>query len=519
VAVVIFLLSCCGCERFPKAADFTFINGAEPESLDPAVVTGQPEERLCMALFEGLTSRNGHGEIEPGMAERWEISPDGKTYTFHLREAHWSNGDPVTAFDFFRSWKRVLDPQTAARYVEQLYYLENAEQYNHGAMTDFSKVGVQAIDIKTLRVRLKQPTPFFLQICAFMTLLPVHFPSIEQWGEDWIKPGKLVSNGAYELEDWRIDDRIRLRANPWSWRKNQVHLPVIDVLPTSQATTAFNLFYSGKVDLVLDKGLIPTFLIPSIKKKPYVHSTPFLATYFYRFNTTRPPFNNRLVRKALDLAIDKRRIVEKITQAGEQPAGSFTPPGMPGYRPPAGLEYNPAEARRLLAEAGFPDGQGFPPFSILYNSSEINEQIAVEVQAMWHDQLHLRVHLRTEEWKVYLGSLQKLDYDVARSTWVGDYDDPNTFLGCFLSTSGNNNTGYENPRFDHLINEANRQTNPARRFQLMREAESLLVEQDLPLAPLYHFVGITLYDGTKWKGIEPNLVDEHPLREMDRVSK
>jgi oligopeptide transport system substrate-binding protein len=515
LAVIAFLsFFFTSCRRAQPTADLTFINGAEPESLDPAIVTGQPEGRLCLALFEGLTSFDAAGLLGPAIAESWDISPDGRTYTFHMRDTRWSNGDPVTADDFVQSWKRVLDPAFASKYVEQLYYVENAEAYNNGKITDFDRVGVKALDPLTLQVRLANPTPFFLDLCAFQTLMPVHLRSIARWGDDWIKPGKLVSNGAYMLEDWRIDDHIRLKANPYYWRKEKVSLQVIDALPISQATTAFNLFYSGRVDLLLDKGLVPPLIIGEIRKQPYFHANPFLGTYFYRFNVKRPPFNDARVRKALALAIDKTRIVEKITRAGEPIAGSFSPPGLPGYTPPAGLSYNVADARRLLGEAGYPEGKGFPKFSILYNNSEVNEQIATEIQAMWHEQLGLQVNLRTEEWKVYLNSMQSLDYDVCRSSWVGDYNDPNTFLGCFLTHSGNNCTGYSSAEYDRLVNEANQQTDSKVRVAMLRQAETILVEKDLPMTPIYYYVGITLYDGTKLGGLEPNVIDEHPLREM-----
>jgi oligopeptide transport system substrate-binding protein len=511
------LLPFTGCSRLsaPKA-DFTFINGAEPESLDPGIVTGQPDGRLCLALFEGLTSRNADGSIQPGMAERWEISPDLKTYTFHIRDTQWSNGDPVTAQDFVRSWERVLNPALASKYADQLYYLENAEAYNTGKLTDFTQVGVKAIDGHTLIVRLKNPTPFFLDLCSFTTLLPVHTASIAQYGDDWIKPGKLISNGAYKLAEWRIDDHIRLVANPHYWRASSVHFKVIDALPTSNANTSFNLFYAGKADMIIDKGQIPQLILNEIRNEPYFHANPFLATYFYRFNVTRKPFNDVRVREALALALDKDRIVTRITKAGEKTAGSITPPGVPGYNPPTGLGHNLEQARKLLADAGFPDGRGFPKFSVLYNNSELNKQIAIEIQAMWHDGLGLNVDLRTQEWKVYLNTLDALDYDVARSSWVGDYNDPYTFLGCFMAGRGNNRTGYANPAYDKLLDQANAEPDPAKRMTLLQQAETILVEKDVPFVPIYYFVGIVLYDESKIGGFIPNVVDEHPLRELYR---
>ncbi len=511
------LLTCafgllCGCGVTEPPADFTFINGAEPESLDPAIVTGQLEGRLCNALFEGLLARDENGTLVPGMAERWEISPDARTYTFHLRDSRWSNGDPVTAHDFVYSWRRALLPATASRYAEQLYYLENGEALNRGQLTDPERLGVRAQDDRTLIVRLREPTPFFLELCAFTTLLPVHRPTIERWGDLWTKPGRMVSNGAYTLADWRIDYRIRLKANPHSWRAPTVRFKTIDALPISSATTAFNLFHAGQVQLVMDKGVIPTTLLPVLREKPYFHSAPFLATYFYRFNCNRKPFTDARVRMALALALDKKRIVERITQAGEPITGAFTPPGIPGYTPPRGLGYDPERARALLAEAGYPGGRGFPATSILYQTSLFEEKIAVEIQASWQQNLGIHVTLRNQEWKVAQQSLSRMDYDVARTSWVGDYNDPNTFLDCFVTDRGNNRTGWSNARYDALLAQAARTIDASRRFTLLREAETLLVEEALPLLPIFHYVGIALYNADRLGGFSQNLLDEHPLR-------
>jgi oligopeptide transport system substrate-binding protein len=323
-----------------------------------------------------------------------------------------------------------------------------------------------------------------------------------------------VSNGAYILEDWRLDDRVRLRANPQYWRKEVVRLQRIDALSVNQATTAFNLFYSGKTDLLLDKGSVPVQFMDELKTKPYFQLNPFLATYFYRFNVTRKPLNDPRVRQALTLAIDKNRIVQKITKAGEPVANSFTPPGLEGYAPPGGLTYDPRQAQELLAQAGFPHGRGFPLLSVLYNSTDLNQQIATEIQAMWKEVLGITVTLRNQEWKVYLNTLDQLDYDIARSSWVGDYPDPNTFLDCFVTGRGNNRTGWSNPTYDQLMAQAANTANPVLRLELMKKAETILVERELPIAPLYYFVGVTLYHADQLGGFAPNLIDEHPLREL-----
>jgi len=514
---VSFLISICllsGCDSKSQKADFVFLNGAEPESLDPAVITGQLEGRLVSSLFEGLTARDPTGSIVPGVAERWEISLDGRQYLFHLRsDARWSNGDPVTAYDFADSWKRTLLPQTAAEYAYQLYYIENAEAFNAGKLPDFNQVGVHALDDQRLEVRLTNPTPFFLDLCAFPTLMPVHMKTIQKYGEDeWIKPGHIVSNGPYTLEQWRINQRVRLLANPFYWDRANVGLNRIDALPTDNANTAFNLYSSGAADLTLDKNLIPAMLLDALRGRPDFHSSPFLGTYFYRFNVTRPPLNNPLVRQAIALAIDKKRIVEKVTRAGEPVADHFVPPGIHNYESPACLGHNPDEARELLRKAGYPGGKGFPTISLLYADQSIAKGVATEVQDMLHKELGITVQLAQQEWKVYLNSMSQLDYDIAASSWLGDYNDPNTFLDMFVTGGGNNRTGWSNARYDGLIQQAAKEVDVEKRKIILQEAEGLLCRDEAPIAPVYFYVGVQFYDPQKITGLVQNVLDEHPLK-------
>ncbi|SDU21551.1 oligopeptide transport system substrate-binding protein [Verrucomicrobium sp. GAS474] len=505
-----------GCDGGRQRADLVFANGAEPESLDPHTVTGQPEIRLCEALFEGLTTRSGEGKIVPGLAERWEISPDGRTYTFHLRESAWSNGDRLTSLDFVESWRRAMSPVTASGYADFYYPIVNAQAYNEGKIDDFAKVGVSAPDEKTLVVQLVEPTPYFPDICACSTLAPVHLESMKKWGEDWIKPGHLVSNGPFVLESWRLNDRVRLRKNPRYWNAAAVRLETVDALSLSSATTAFNLFHSGLCDLILDKSLVPSFFIDVLRTKPYFHPAPILGDYFYRLNVTRKPLSDPRVRQALALAVDKRRIVERITRSGEPTMNTFVPPGFAdrGYPYPAGLAYDPEKARALLAQAGYPGGKGFPLISILYNSSEQNEQIATEIQAIWKENLGINVTLRNQEWKVYLNSMSSLDFDIARSSWVADYPDPTTFLNCFETGNGNNRTGWSSPAYDGLLAAARREPDMAKRLDLLARAESILVEKELPVIPLYQYVTTALYHAERLDGFTPNPIDDHPIRDM-----
>ncbi len=496
-------------------ADLVFLNGSEPETLDPAGITGQPEGRLANSLFEGLMAFDKTGTAGPGVAERWEISEAGKRYTFYLRNnARWSNGDPVTAHDFVSSWVRTLTPATASEYSYQLHYIKNGRAFNEGAITDPAQLGVRAVDDHTLVVDLENPTAFFLDLCAFTTLLPVHVKSVEALGDDWTRPGNLISNGAYMLTHWRLNDRLRLEKNPHYWAQDRVRMETIDVLPISHGNTAFNFYVSGRADLMLDKNLVPPALLDALKERDDFHSAPFLGTYFLRFNATRPPFDDPRVRMAFALVVNRDSIVEKITRAGELTAYSLVPPGTAGYEPPDGPRLDLARARALLAEAGFPDGKGFPRVDYLYTQGELNQAVAVELQAMFRQELGITMELKRQEWKVYLNSMSGLNYDIARSSWIGDYNDPNTYLDMFVTDGGNNRTGWADARYDTLIAQAAAELDEEKRFALFHEAERILISEQAVVCPLYFYVGIQLYDPKRLGGIEANLLDEHPLKEM-----
>ena len=370
------------------------------------------------------------------------------------------------------------------------------------------------MDDHTLRVTLDNPTPFFLGLCATTPLFPEYLPCVEKWGDDWIKPGHLIGNGAYQLDAWRINDRVRLVKNPYYWDIAHVHMNTVDALPISRGTTAINFYADGQADLLMDKGLVPPTLMGDLRKRPDFHSAPFLGTYFLRFNLTHAAFKDPRVRRAFALVIDKTLIVDKITRGGEIPATSFVPPGAAGYQPPPGMQRDPDEARRLLAEAGYPGGKNFPLITYLYSEGELNEAIAVELQSMIHQELGINISLQRQEWKVYLNSMSNLDYDMARSSWVGDYDDPNTFLDMFVSGGGKNETGFANPQYDQLIASAAAQVDQSKRFDIFRQAEHMLVTDQAPICPLYYYVGIQLYNGARLAGMSANLLDDHPLKAM-----
>lgn len=517
------ILCCCGlisCSPGGKRADLIAINGVEPETLDPAIFIGEADQRVISELFEGLTRFNRAGLPEPGMAASWEISPDHCTYLFHLRPGVcWSDGEPLTAHDFVKSWRRTLQPETAAAYSYQLFGLQGAEDFATGKNNDFSKVGVQALDDATLKVTLARPVPYFLQLCAFPTLFPVRVDVIDRFGDDWTKPEHMVCNAGYTLASWRINDKITLKKNPLYWDANNVALKTIDILPMSQANVAYNFYASGEADLLLDKALAPPSLLDELRKRDDFHAFPFLGDYFLRFNCAKGPFADVRVRKAFALCLDRRNITEKISRAGEIPAQSMVPPGIPGYQPPQGLGYNPELARRLLAEAGYPGGKNFPLTTYLYNEGELNEGIAVELQALWQRELGVSILLARQEWKVYLSSLSTMDYGIARSSWIGDYADPNTFLDMFLTEGGNNRTGWSSSTYDQLIAKAAMTFDSAQRFEIFRKAEEMLLCDGVPVAPLYFYVGVQIYDPRKWGGIQGNVLDKHPLWQIYRIDR
>ena len=506
-----------GCVRHEPRADLVIANGAEPESLDPAIITGQPEMRVSSAIFEGLTRLDPKTSAPiPGLAESWEISPDGRIYTFHLRtNLVWSTGEPITADDVVYSWIRALSPATASDYAGQLYYLKNGEDFNSGKITNASLVGVHALDRYTVRAELNNPTAFFLDLCAFPTLYVIPRQTIEKYGDRWLMARPLPVSGPYELVTWRINDKVRLKKNPNYWDAANTKSEVVDFLPIGSANVALNLYETHAVDIVWDKALVPNELLDVLLKRPDFHTYTILGSYFVRFNVTKKPFNDPRVRLAMALVIDRERITRKITRAGEQPADCLTPPGTARYHAPPGLKYDPERARKLLTEAGYPGGQGFPRVEYLFPSvaggaGNLHEKIGVELQQMWRDELGINVDLHQSEWKVYLAAQAKLDYELSYSSWIGDYNDPDTFLNMFMTDNGNNRTGWSNAHYDDLIRQADREIDPARREKDFQDAETILVRDEAPIAPVYFYVGFNYYR-SDIKGIYPSIIDMHPL--------
>lgn len=520
---LMFLAGILGCSHHETPADLTIINRMEPESLDPAVIVAQADGRIVLSMFEGLTRLEPvAARAVPGLAERWDISPDGKTYTFHLRtNLMWSTGEPITADDVVFSWIRELDPATASDYAGQLYYVKNAEDFNTGKITNSSLVGVHALDKFTVRVELNHPTLFFLDICAMPLTCIVPRQTIQKYGDQWLNARPLPVSGAYELESWRLNDRVRLRKNPNYWDAANTQSEIVDILPIGTPNTALSLYERGQADIVWDKELVPTELMDVLSKRPDFHVFTMLGTYFVRFNVARKPFDDPRVRRALALAVDKERIVKKITRCGEPTTSHLVPPGTANYDAPEGLGFDPDLARKLLAEAGYPGGKGFPRFEYLFgegaSGTKLHENVAVELQQMWHDELGINMDLRQIEQQVFWGVESRMDYTASQSDWIGDYNDANTFLGMFLTGDGNNETGWSNARYDELVHAANETTDPMAREKMFQEAETILVRDEVPIVPLYVYVGINYFDTNKISGIWQNILDDHPLRTIRKI--
>jgi len=469
-------------------------NGIEPEGLDPHIVTGESENKIVSALFEGLVTKNPETlEAEPGVAESWEISEDGTVYTFHLREdSLWSNGDTVTAEDFVWSWMRLLTPELGAQYNYNLFPVENAERYANGEIKDFNLVGVKALDDFTLQVQLNSPTPYFLQLLDHYSTFPVHRPTIEQFGtisdqlSPWARVGNLVGNGPFTLTEWQINSHLRVEKNPDYWDADKVRLNAVVFYPTENLVTEDRMYRDGQLhrtkEILLDR--IAGY---RAERPEEVTIEPWLGSYFYMFNTTKAPFDDVRVRKALAMAIDRELLVESILADIFQPSYSLTPPDTLGYFPPKTFSYDPEGARQLLAEAGYPGGEGFPAFDVLYNTHEDHRRLAVALQQMWASELNVPAQLVNQEWKVYLENQDNMNYDVSRRGWIGDYVDPNTFLDMYVTDGGNNKTGFSSARYDEIIlREAPRTLDRDARYELYKEAETILMES-MAILPIYTY--------------------------------
>ena len=465
-------------------------NGAEPGDLDPHLATAYTEFNIILALGEGLTSIDeASGKPVPGTASSWDVSADGLRYTFHLRpEAKWSNGDPLVAADFLFSYERILRPALASEYAYMLYPVRGAEDFNTGKTNDFSEVGFSAPDPRTLVVELAAPTPYFLGLAAHQAWFPVHPPTIlkfgkiDQRGTAWTRPENHVGNGAYRLASWVPNDRIEVVRNPHHWSDPKVGLQRVVFFPTDNLPADESAYRAGQRHATYD--VLPERIATYRAQNPSpLRVDPLLETFYLRFNTTRKPLDDVRVRRALALAIDREAIAGTVLHGSRLPAYHYVPPGAAGYQSEARQPHDPAAARELLAQAGFPGGKGFPRLEVLMNSDVVNTRILEAVQSMWRTELGVDVALVSQDFRVYLDAMKGLRYDITRARWVGDYDDPNTYLDMYLTGGGNNQTGWSNATYDKLIAQAAAAPDPAARFAIFQQAEKLLLDE-APIAPV-----------------------------------
>lgn len=489
--------------RLAKIQEIYIGNGTEPRELDPTLSTGVPESHIEDNLFEGLCALDPFTlDPIPGAAQSWQISKDGKVYTFKLRKGlKWSDGKRLTAHDFVYSWRRTLDPKLASEYAYQLYYIKNGRAYNEGKIKDPTKLGVVAKDDLTLVVTLEHPTPYFLRLTGFHTLYPVPKHVIDKHeGARWTREGNMVSNGAFKLAEWRLNKHVKIVPNEHYWDRKKVKLTAAYFLPIEKETTEEKAFISGRIQMT---NTVPPLKIRYYQRqnkrnpnKAIYHSSPMLGTYYYRFNVNLPALKDKRVRKALAMTIDRQLLVDKVTRGGQIPATTFVPPKTGGYshRPIFNKTLTAediAKAKKLLAAAGYPNGKGLPTLELLYNTNESHKKIAIAIQQMWKKHLGINITLLNQEWKVYLDSVKKLSFQVSRAGWIGDYVDANTFLDMFVTDGGNNNTGWSNKEYDNYIKLAGAELNSSKRLDIFRKAESLLLEET-PIIPIYHYTNNSL---------------------------
>ena len=495
-------------------------NGSEPKSIDPHLVTGVTENAIIQSMIEGLIAYHPDDDTVPypGVAESWESNDDFTVWTFKLRDnAKWTNGDPVVASDFVYSWQRILSPALGAEYAEMLYVVENAVAFHQGEITDFSQVGVKAIDDLTLEVTLKGSTPYFLSMLKHYSFYPVNPRVVEEFGgmtnrqSGWSTVENFVGNGPFKIKEWNTNNFLEVERNPDYWDAANVGLNGIRYFPIENLNTEFTAFQGGRLHVSYE---VPADRIPRLREEgsDALQIDPYLGSYFYRLNVTREPFNDPRVREALSLSIDRNLIVERVSQGGQTPATGFVPGGITGYPTSDAVTYDPERAKQLLAEAGYPDGEGFPAVEILINTSENHRKIAEAIQAMWREKLGVDIGIFNQEWKVYLDSQSSLNYDVSRSGWIADYVHPMTFLEIFTSGNGNNDTGWENAEYDSLIRRAQTARTEEQRTALMQQAEAILLDE-LPVVPIYWYTRPRMID-PRVQGWNPKLLDNRPFKNI-----
>ncbi|MDK2823558.1 MAG: oligopeptide transport system substrate-binding protein [Clostridia bacterium] len=498
ITLIVIGLFIIGCNKSSvdekKIQQITYNLGTEPETLDPATATGRIEATVQMALFEGLTRLDENNKPVPGIAKDWKVNKEGTNYIFCLRDAKWTNGDLVTAYDFEYAWKRLLNPDTGANYAYQLWFLKNGEEYTKGKVSA-DEVGVKALDEKTLEVELKVATPHFLSLTAFPSLYPVNKNIVESNPNWHTKPETFVGNGPFKLVQWEHNQQIVLAKNPTYWANEDVKLDKLIMTMIGEQNTELTMFETNQIDIAEDP---PLSEIRRLLDEGTASLHPEISTYFYSFNTDNPVLGDKNVRRALSMAIDRQSLIDNIAQASQKPALAFVPYGIPGkgkdFREEGGnyFEENVEKARELLALAGYPNGEDFPVLELLCVARGNHQRIAEAIQEMWLKNLNIRVKITNQEWKVYLQSLIEGNYQIAIAVWGTDYIDALSFMDVFISDGSNNVANWSNKEYDRLIEIAQTNDDPKARIEAMHDAEKILIDE-MPIMPIYFFTNVNMY--------------------------
>ncbi|HKB91015.1 MAG TPA: peptide ABC transporter substrate-binding protein [Opitutaceae bacterium] len=496
--VLIFVLA--GCSR-PKSSSKQILRvgvGTDLKDLDPQTNSTAPAGPVLNALFEGLVSLDKDGlSIAPGVAEGWDISDDGLTYTFHLRpNARWSNDDPVVAADFVRSWQRLLDPELGAELAHLAYKIEGAQIYRMGRMGNFDAVGVHALDEHTLVVRITAPSAHFLTLLARYPFLPVHIPSIastgglQRAGTSWTQPEKFVCNGPFQLAAWSRGKEIILKKNPHYWDASIVTLDELHFLLIENQEREEEAYRDNKLDVT--RTVPPSKVAYYQKGQPHtLRVQPRLGLVYLELNSLRPPFSDVLVRRAFALAVDREAVIASITGQGLKPALALTQPGVDGYIPTLKTAKNIEEARRLLAHAGYENGKGMPPVRFLFNSNERNQEVAEALRAIWQQGLGVRIELISQPFKTFLENRHSGQAEIIRVGWQPFVPDQIDVLGLITAESVENMSGWSNSEYDAQYFRALRSIKPAERFAAFARMDEI-VAAEVPVIPLYYDSRINL---------------------------
>ncbi len=514
------LLDACGRRETPveianREGILLVSSGGDPTSIDPQLIQTLNDSHISIALFEGLTVPDPVTlEPKPGVAKSWDYDEKTMTWTFHLRaEARWSNGDPLTAGDFVFSFQRILTPALGVNYANMLYPIKNATAFNKGTLKDFTQVGVHALDDHTLQIQLEHPTGYFLELCYHQTYLPVHPPTIKKFAamarrdSGWDKPESFVGNGPFVLSKYSLGEVIEVKKNPLYWNAAAIRLNGIRFFPIADINAEERAFRNGALH-VTSTLPPPRFAAYHETHSPYLRVMPVYGTYFYTFNTRKEkgPLSDPRVRLALNLAIDRQALVDHVTRAGQLPAFTMTPPSEQ-YRPRAQIHEDVAKAKRLLAEAGYADGKGFPSVELLYNTSDAHRAVAEYLQEAWKKNLGIAMRLANTANPAWMNRRDVADFDIIRAGWYGDYTDPSTFLELFSSDNEEEQSGWKNDDYDKLILAARNETDPAKRMEDFQQAEAIL-GSEAPLIPLYYYTTIILIR-PEVRGYHNNLLDQH----------